>query len=93
MSTSQVEVLATLIGFLGAGTFLLIGLRMFLTHRARRLRGEGGAELAEAVTGLRDDVHALRDEITDLHERVDFAERLLAQQRDSADQADRRLGR
>jgi hypothetical protein len=93
MSTSQIEILATLIGFLGAGTFLLIGLRMFLTHRARRLSGGGATELTETLEGLRDDVRSLRDEMGDLHERVDFAERLLAQQRDASDQPDRRLGR
>ncbi len=94
MSTSEFEILASLVGFLGAGTFLLIGLRMFLTHRARRLAGgEGPKELVEHVTGLHDEVRALRDEMVDLHERVDFAERLLAQQRESSDHADRKLGR
>jgi hypothetical protein len=94
MAPHDFEILASLMGFLGAGTFLLIGLRMFLTHRARRLTGgEGTRELAEQMTGLVDEVRALRDGVVELHERLDFAERLLAQQRESSDHVDRRLGR
>lgn len=92
MPTSQVEILASLIGFLGGGTFLLIGLRMFFAYRARRVGGgEGTKELAETVSELRDDMRALREEMLDLHERVDFTERVIAQQRDARAPADKRL--
>jgi hypothetical protein len=93
MGIHEFDVLASLIGFLGGGAFLLIGLRMFLTHRARRLSGEGTSELIDAMGGLRDEVSALRDQMVDLHERVDFAERLLAQQRAGTNGPDRQLGR
>jgi ubiquinone biosynthesis protein UbiJ len=53
---------------------------------ARRLGGDKGeheesAVLAE-VDAVREDVQALRHEVGELQERLDFAERLLAQARD-----------
>jgi hypothetical protein len=47
---------------------------------AQRLRrGPGGSELQAPLEGLEADVDALRAEVAELHERMDFAERLLAQ--------------
>jgi hypothetical protein len=44
-----------------------------------RLRVQGGdAPPSEAVESLRQDLDAMRTELTELQERVDFAERLLA---------------
>lgn len=44
-----------------------------------QLRGQ-----VAALGGLGDEVDALRDQVTELAERVDFAERLLAKQRQQA---------
>ena len=47
---------------------------------AQRLRqGPGGSELQAPLEGLESEVDALRAEVAELHERMDFAERLLAQ--------------
>jgi len=74
------DVTAALIAFLGFGTFSLIGLRMFLSYRARRLElssGRGDSRVDELVEDLRTEVQALRGDLGELHERMDFAERLL----------------
>lgn len=86
MSTGELEVLALLVSFLGGGTFILIGLKMFLSYRARRLSGAGGDEirqLTETVEDLRRDLTETRAELADVHERMDFAERLLTRARDA----------
>ena len=72
--------IAPLIGFLAFGGFVLIGLKMWLSYRTARL-GHGGSEqmdrLTEAVERLREQVQLNREETAELHERLDFAERLL----------------
>jgi hypothetical protein len=47
--------------------------------RATAQPGQGDSE---ELASLRDTVHRLSGEVADLHERVDFTERLLAKQRD-----------
>jgi 5-bromo-4-chloroindolyl phosphate hydrolysis protein len=42
---------------------------------------EGGGELLEEVAALRREVEQIRLELAETHERLDFTERLLAQQR------------
>jgi len=53
---------------------------------AERIRGRSAGAPAEELQTLRDDVmqelQQVRHEVSDLSERVDFAERLLAKQRD-----------
>jgi hypothetical protein len=74
-----------LIALFGMAGFSLTGLKMFLNYRAKRLELSGGSadtrRLEELVGELRDEVRLearyLRAEITDLQERMDFAERLL----------------
>jgi hypothetical protein len=86
----ELEIIATLIGFFGLGGFVLVGLKVVLSHRARRFQG-GGEDvraLREEVQALRDDVLLLQGSLTDLGERVDFTERVLAQTRQ---QDERRL--
>ena len=85
MSTGELEIIAILTAFFGSGTFLLIGLKMFFNHRARRFTGTGGEEvrqLQDTVEDLRRDLADTRAELADVHERVDFAERLLTRGRD-----------
>lgn len=79
------EEVFALIALLSLGTFTLTGLRMYLGYRVKRLQSPGGQDvgrLEQTVVGLRDEVYQLRSEVSDLGERVDFAERLLAQARE-----------
>jgi hypothetical protein len=74
------EAIAPLLALLGVGTFSLIGLRMYLGHRTRRLElsaGQLSAHLEETIEELRHEVQGLRGDVGELQERVDFAERLL----------------
>jgi hypothetical protein len=63
----------------------LTALRMFLSYREKRFAHTGGDDtrrLEETVGGLRDEVYQLRTEMSELGERVDFTERVLAQNRE-----------
>jgi hypothetical protein len=86
VTTAEFELLTVLTALLGFGTFSLIGLRMFLNYRVRRLSAGAGSEqigqLSEAVDDLRRDLADTRADLADIHERVDFAERLLTRARD-----------
>jgi hypothetical protein len=80
MDPQIADAIGPLIALFAFGTFSLIGLRMYLNYRARRLELADSApspHLSEAVDELRQEVQALRGEVGDLQERVDFAERLL----------------
>ena len=82
---NELEALMMLTTFLGGGTFLLIGLKMFLNYRARRITSGAESEevrqLRETVEDLRRDVADTRAALADVHERIDFAERLLTRGR------------
>lgn len=86
MTPVEFEMLAVLTGFLGTGTLLLIGLKMFLSYRAKRFanpENEHLSQLVESVEDLRRDLVDTRAELADVHERVDFTERLLTKARDA----------
>lgn len=76
------DAFAALVAFLGFGGFCLIGLRMLLNFKVKRLHAQGGGvptrELEDGLAELRDQVYLLRGELSDLQERVDFTERVLA---------------
>ena len=58
----------------------LIGWRLWLRSKTERMNLAGRDDierLAEAVDGLHERMQFMQDEIGELHERVDFAERLL----------------
>jgi hypothetical protein len=82
MPPNVVDAIAPLIGLGGLGVFSLIGLRMLLSYKARRLELTSGhrdaSGVEDLVEDLRSEVQLLRGEVGELHERVDFAERLLA---------------
>jgi hypothetical protein len=78
--------------------FIFGGLSLFLLAIspvgrafAERIRRQGGpalpedvrAELADLRSALESEVQQLRTEVSELSERMDFAERLLAKQRDA----------
>jgi hypothetical protein len=74
------EEVAILIFTCMVGTFTLVGLKILISARKTR-HGEIGKEevqhLAETVEGMQDQMYQVRDAVAELHERVDFAERLL----------------
>ncbi len=74
------EEVAILIMVAMLGGFSLSGLGMILRARGRRHSEVGREEvdrLTDAVENLHDQVYQMRDSMAELHERVDFAERLL----------------
>jgi hypothetical protein len=74
----------------GGGTLFLLAISPVGKAVADRIRRQGGAALPEDVRGELDAVRSdvlgelqqLRTEVSELSERMDFAERLLAKQRD-----------
>lgn len=60
------------------------GLAMAFGSWAQRLkRAPGGADRDERLEMLEDDMSEMRRELTEAQERLDFAERLLAQRRET----------
>jgi hypothetical protein len=72
-------VLAILLIF-GGGTLFLLAISPVGKALAERIRNQGGLPARDPE--LLAEVDALRQEVSELHERMDFAERLLAKQRD-----------
>jgi hypothetical protein len=82
--------LCAVIALVSASGVGLLALRMLLSYRIKRLQARSGAELApeleDGLAELKEQMYLLRGDLTELQERVEFAERLLARERD-----DRRL--
>ena len=86
MPPHLVEAIAPLIAIMSVGTMVLIGMKIRLTARLHSSSNENRAEkdreeverLGEVVDNLHDQLRLMRDEFSELHERVDFAERLLS---------------
>jgi hypothetical protein len=64
----------------GGGTLFLLSVSPVGRALAERIRSHGGR--SEPDPELQADVDALRAEVSELHERMDFAERLLAQRQE-----------
>ena len=88
-----VDRLVPLVGALGIAVIIALSLRWLfrspmaqaMAERMRaRTRGEFGeaGEDAERVAGLEQQVHQLQSQVNELAERVDFAERMLADRRE-----------
>ena len=65
------------------GFFGLMGLKTWANHKLKMRETPGGdnEHLAEAVQQLHDEFGSMREEVAELHERVDFTERLLSEVR------------
>ncbi len=91
MTPSNIELLITVFGALAGGGLGLAAIKILTSAwiRKKELAAGGGeiARLVEAVEALRTDSVYMRDqlgaEISDVHERLEFAERMLT--RGSAD--------
>lgn len=81
MPVAALEFIAPVIALISLGAFTLLGFKMWLGAKAQRQGQVGGDELrrlVDVVEQLESQVQVLRDDMTELHERVDFAERMLA---------------
>ena len=76
-----VEAIGPLIAVTSIGIMILIGMKMRLSAKVQLQQGsksEDVERLADAVEGLEEEVRMLREEHTELHERMDFTERMLS---------------
>ncbi len=77
----MIEAIGPLIAVISIGTMTLIGMKMRLNAKAKLQQGskaEDLDQLTDVAEGLTEEIRLLRDEYGELHDRVDFAERLLA---------------
>ncbi|UCF41242.1 MAG: hypothetical protein JSW43_02605 [Gemmatimonadota bacterium] len=69
------------------GGFGLVGFRMWLKASSKR-QGDIGQDhlerLSDAMEGMHAQLRQLHDSVSELHERMDFAERLLTKGKDNA---------
>jgi hypothetical protein len=85
MDPALAEIIGPVFALTAMGTFILIGIKMRLNHKYRMLNRENPEQverLTDAVRQLHEEVRVLRDETVELHERVDFAERMLTSGKD-----------
>ena len=69
--------ISAIVGFFG-----LMLLKTWSTHKLKMQETSGGDErLTEAVQQLHDEVGSMREEIAELHERMEFTERMLSEVR------------
>ncbi len=76
------EVLAIVIPILAViGSFILIGFKGWANHdlKTREMTVGDNERLTEAMQQLHDEVGSMREEVAELHERVDFTERMLSE--------------
>jgi hypothetical protein len=73
------------IGAAGTLTYAAIALTTALTERLRGKRAAVGTDDLDEIRARLEGTEALEARVMELEERVDFAERLLAQPRDQAD--------
>ena len=87
----DIEGVLAIIFLFGGGTLFLLSISPIGRAFAERIRGKGQgdvrAELADHKEALEQELEAVRRDVAELAERVDFAERLLAKQRE-----DQRIG-
>ncbi len=83
MTPDAIEALAALTGLTSIGILVLVGLKMRFNHKFRMRETPAGENerLTEAVEQLQDEVRLMREEFVDLHDRVDFTERMLSEGR------------
>ncbi len=82
---TTVDVLILLAAVAGSGS--MVGVGVWLYHRVKRLEAENRdlVQLTEQVDVLRDHLGAVQDQVGELYERLDFAERMLTRGREKHD--------
>ena len=79
MDPGVIGVFIPILGILGG--FGIMGLKIWSNHKLKmRETPDGDNErLAEAVQQLHDEFASMREDVAELHERVDFTERMLSE--------------
>ena len=79
------DAVAALLAVVSIGGMALVALKMVLNYRAARLSGgtdrRDVERLTDTIEQLREQIDTQRTELSELHDRVDFAERMLAKVR------------
>ncbi len=81
MPPEIIEAIGPVLAIISIGTMILVGMKMRLSAKVQLQQGSKGEDverLADAVDGLHEEVRILREEYGELHERMDFAERILS---------------
>lgn len=82
MPPGLADAIGPVLAIFGIGTMILIGMKLRYSHLRQTRLDQGGREeigrLAEDVAALRDEMQLLRQDVSDVYERIEFAERLLA---------------
>ncbi|PYP60514.1 MAG: hypothetical protein DMD44_02065 [Gemmatimonadetes bacterium] len=82
----DIEGVLAIIFLFGGGTLFLLSISPIGRAFAERIRAKGQGDVRAELVGhkeaLEQELEAVRREVAELAERVDFAERLLAQQRE-----------
>lgn len=84
MPVSIAELVIPLIAVIFVSGIGLAGFKSWLTYRARKTGSIDSADvehLVEAVDNLRQQAEVFREEFSELHERMEFTERMLSRGR------------
>ena len=81
MEPGLAEIIIPFFAVMGVGTMVLVAMKLRYSHKARLAEQSGGGadveRLTAAVGDLFDEMQALREGVSDLNERMEFAERML----------------
>ncbi|UCG85395.1 MAG: hypothetical protein JSW71_15870 [Gemmatimonadota bacterium] len=78
--------LVAVLGVVSIGTLVLIGMRMRFIHKMQsRDKTDEIEQVSDALDALHEQTRLLREDLSELQERMDFHERLLTQPRHRAD--------
>ena len=82
MPPGLADAIGPVLAIFGIGTMILIGMKLRYSHLRQMRIDQGGREdvgrLAEDVAALRDEMQLLRQDVSEVYERIEFTERMLA---------------
>jgi len=94
MGPDIIAPIMAVVGMLSIGSLVLIGMKMRYQHKAKMLEqpkdGEDMERLVDAMDSIYEQSRALREDIGELQERLDFHERLLTKGTDDGERAEGR---
>ena len=94
MDPDIIEPIMAVVGMLSIGSLVLIGMKMRYQHKAKMLEPPKGGEemerLADAMDSIYEQSRALREDFSELQDRLDFHERLLTRPKEDDGSAEGR---